>query len=161
MRRPVRSNVTQYTEDKCPRILLCIFMCWYTAVGTSCLRRYEPFSRRPWLVSTERQERNLHISESKSDHINASFILTTSMFILKKINWIICTVPYCFKPGKVFWIFYLKYTRVFLLTNVRWAPIDNWWLWWSPTVKCSQCRALPHNIFATWKRRKCHILHIA
>lgn len=39
MRRPVLSNVTQYTDDRCPRILLCIFMCWYTAVGTSCRRR--------------------------------------------------------------------------------------------------------------------------
>lgn len=35
MRRPVLSKVTQYTDDKCPRILLCIFMCVYTAVGTS------------------------------------------------------------------------------------------------------------------------------
>ncbi len=28
MRRPVRSKVTQYTDDRCPRILLCIFICW-------------------------------------------------------------------------------------------------------------------------------------
>lgn len=60
-------------------------------------------------------------------------------------NWLIKA------QSSMFFFPFVKFN--FFFTNIRWAPIYNWWLRWSPTVKRSQRWALPHNMLATCKKR--------